>query len=568
MAESCDVAIIGGGPAGSTAGTLLKKYNPNLNVMILEREKFPREHIGESLLPPTCTILNEMGCWDKIEAANFPIKIGATYRWGKNPELWDFDFVPVDKFKEEPRPAKYEGLRTATAFQVDRSIYDTILLDHAQEAGCHVRQETKVTAIQHEGDRVTGLELANAPTVTAKHYVDASGNSGILRRAMGIQCDFHPNLQNIAIWDYWQNAEWAVKIGVGGTRIQVRSLPYGWIWFIPMGPTRTSVGLVIPVEYYKDSGKKLPELYLQALQEEKTLAKLLKNATIESKLQSTKDWSFLASRHFGENWYLIGECAGFADPILSAGVTLAHTAGKQLAYTINEIELGGNAEWLKSEFGSRQRQRIETHIRFGDYWYTANEQLKELKAFTSRLADSVGLELDPEKAWDWISRGGFIDEEATVSLGGFTLPSLKGSKDFLTDLKFDSPLETNNVFKLNLEGATTKKVAMYFDGRVTETQCLVRGDRVLPMTSAVPLLLQILGKESAMGRIHEALLAVGKANQHNEYFVNKVLPQVSPLMEAMVRDGWLIASRDPKQPTATLNKGFTGFHLNKDAGTT
>ncbi len=507
-----------------------------------------------------------MGCWDKVEAANFPIKIGATYRWGKNPELWDFDFVPVERFKEEPRPAKYEGLRTATAFQVDRSIYDTILLDHATELGCDVRQQTKVATIHHESDRITGLELANGTTVTAKHYVDASGNSGILRRAMGIECDFHPNLQNIAIWDYWQNAEWAVKIGVGGTRIQVRSLPYGWVWFIPMGPTRTSIGLVIPVDYYKDSGKKAAELYLEALKEETTIAALLANAKSEEKLQSTKDWSFLADRNFGENWFLIGECAGFADPILSAGVTLAQTAGKQLAYTINEIELGGNTEWLKTEFGRRQRQRIQTHIRFGDYWYTANEQLKDLKEFTSKLADAVGLELEPEKAWDWISRGGFIDEEATVSLGGFTLPSLKGSKDFLTNLKFDSPLETNNVFKLNLGGATTKKVAMYFDGRVTEAECLVRGDRVLPLTSAVPLLLQILSKESAMGRIHQALLAIGEANQHNEYFVTKVLPQVSPLMEGMVRDGWLIASRDPKQPTATLNKGFSGFHVNKDTG--
>src|SRR5690348_4922960 len=108
---SFDVAIIGGGPAGSTAGTILKKYAPELKVAILEREKFPRDHVGESQLPPVCTILNEMGCWDKVEAANFPIKIGATYRWGKSPELWDFEFIPATVFENEPRPAKYEGQR-------------------------------------------------------------------------------------------------------------------------------------------------------------------------------------------------------------------------------------------------------------------------------------------------------------------------------------------------------------------------------------------------------------------------------------------------------------------------
>lgn len=564
MAEAFDVAIIGGGPAGSTTGTLLKKYNPGLSVVILEREKFPRDHIGESLLPPTSTIINEMGAWDKIEAANFPIKLGATYRWGKNPELWDFDFLPVDRFKEEPRPAKYEGVRTVTAFQVDRSIYDTILLDHAKGCGCDVRQETKVAFVSREGDRVTGLVLENGETITARYYVDASGNGGILRRAMGVECDYHPNLQNIAIWDYWQNAEWAVNIGVGGTRIQVRSLPYGWIWFIPMGPTRTSIGLVIPVEYYKASGKRPAELYERALAEEQTYADLLKNATSEGKLQSTKDWSFLADRNYGENWYLAGECAGFADPILSVGVTMAHVAGKQLAYTINEIEFGGDPEWLKQEFGSRQRQRIQTHIRFGDYWYTANEQFKELKEFTTTLADAVGLDLSPEEAWDWIARGGFIDEEATVGLGGFNLASIKSSKDFLADLKFDSPLERYNVFKLNLAGATKKKVAMYFDGRVTATDCYVRDDRVLPMTGAIPLIVEILNKHSAMGKIHEALVEVGRANQQNTYFITRILPQVAMSMEGMVLDGWLTATRDPRQPTATLNKGFAGFHANQD----
>ena len=81
-----------------------------------------------------------MGCWDKVEAAGFPIKVGATYRWGSSPGLWDFYFVPAAKFRDEPRPAKYEGQRKITAFQVERSLYDEILLDHAAELGCEVRQ--------------------------------------------------------------------------------------------------------------------------------------------------------------------------------------------------------------------------------------------------------------------------------------------------------------------------------------------------------------------------------------------------------------------------------------------
>ncbi len=111
-----DVAIIGGGPGGSTLGTLLKKYEPAIKVLILEREVFPRDHIGESQLPPISAVLDEMGCWDKVEAADFPIKVGATFCWGVNFELWDFEFLPLQDFYNEPRPAKYQGFRKQIVF--------------------------------------------------------------------------------------------------------------------------------------------------------------------------------------------------------------------------------------------------------------------------------------------------------------------------------------------------------------------------------------------------------------------------------------------------------------------
>ncbi|HMB58716.1 MAG TPA: tryptophan 7-halogenase [Xanthomonadales bacterium] len=102
-----DVAIIGGGPGGSTCGGLLKKYAPELSVGIFEREEFPRDHVGESQLPPVSQILHELGCWDDIEAENFPIKIGATYGWGNSEKLWDFEFMPVRAYKEETRPRSW-----------------------------------------------------------------------------------------------------------------------------------------------------------------------------------------------------------------------------------------------------------------------------------------------------------------------------------------------------------------------------------------------------------------------------------------------------------------------------
>ncbi|MEM7519327.1 MAG: tryptophan 7-halogenase, partial [Planctomycetota bacterium] len=229
-----DVAIIGGGPTGTTTGTLLRKYNPELRVVILEREKFPRDHIGESQLPTIGQVLNEMGVWDKVEAAGFPVKIGASYTWGRNHDRWNFDFLPIEHWADQPRPAGFRGRRQQTAFQVDRAIYDNILLRHAEECGCEVREETRVKEVLHTEDHIDGLQLDTGETVVARHYVDGSGSASILRKALGVGTWAPSELSNVAFWDYWEDADWAVEIGASATRIQIRSLPYGWIWFIPI----------------------------------------------------------------------------------------------------------------------------------------------------------------------------------------------------------------------------------------------------------------------------------------------------------------------------------------------
>jgi hypothetical protein len=272
----------------------------------------------------------------------------------------------------------------------------------------------------------------------------------------------------------------------------------------------------------------------------------------------------LADRSAGSNWFLIGECAGFADPILSAGVTMAHVAGQQVAYTINEIEQGGDAGWLKEQFSLRQRQRIHTHIRFGDYWYTANAQFGDLKEFTSELARSSGLELTPDKAWQWIGQGGFIDEDLVVGIGGFGLASIKSSGDYLADLNWDSPLERYNVFRLNLKGATQKDRASYMEGRVRKTPCFVRDGRVLPVFGTFEVLVKVLEVEWRLPHIVQMLGRMAEQHAKDPYFLKNILVPVAPSLEAMVSDGWVRASYDPKLPLAKLDGGFAGFHSNKD----
>jgi flavin-dependent dehydrogenase len=560
-AKNYDVAIIGGGPSGSTVGTLLRKIAPQSSVLILEREVFPRDHIGESLLPPLGPILDEMGVWDRVEAANFPIKVGATYRWGKKPELWDFDFLASETFVDQARPGKFEGQRKRTSFQVDRSIYDKILLDRAAEIGCEVRQGTKVTRVNHENGAIQGLTLSSGETVTANHYVDASGNAGVLSKALEIEIDCPTTLRNIAIWDYWQNADWAVHIGVGGTRIQVMSLGWCWIWFIPMGPTRTSIGVVLPAAYYKQAGLSPAEIYAKALREETRISGLLKNATSEGRLTSTKDWSFLAKNHYGPNWFLVGECAGFADPILSAGVTIAQVSARQLAYTIAEIKRGEHdVQWLKEQFEHGQKERISTHIRFGDFWYTANAQFKDLRGFTAELAKDVGLELTPDKAWAWIAQGGFIHQDLRIGTGGFSISTTLKMGEFLSDLSPETPIEKNNVLKLNYDGAELKKVAVYHNGRVFKEDCYIRGDRTLPLFSQVLMLHDLLSKNPSYPALMQTLQQLAKTNA----FVASALPEVPDTLDAMINDGWIDASYDPTKPLIKRNRDIRTVRQNRD----
>lgn len=532
-----DVAIIGGGPAGTTCASLLRIYRPDIRVGIFERETFPREHVGESQLPLCCGILDEMGAWDKVEAAGFPIKIGATYRWGKSDDLWDFNFISHGEFEDKPRPGTFEGQRLETAFQVDRAIYDKILLDHARELGCEVREACAVRQVRRTGDHVDGLILEDGTEVTARFYVDASGHVGFLRRAMRVEIEEPSNLKNIAVWDYWENAEWAVKLGIGGTRVQVMSIGYGWLWFIPLGPTKTSVGFVCPAEYYRQSGLKPEDLYLKAIRDEPRIAGLVRNATRIGPFSSTKDWSFVAERWCGENWFLIGEAGGFADPVLAAGMSLAHASAREAAFTL--LEMGGDRDtWLRKEYEARNRRKVFQHIKFADYWYTANGHFSELKEFTREIAKDAGIDMDAEAAFRWLGTGGFVEEELRV--GGFAqfdLISVHQITQRLSQAETASPIDGYSGFMLNLKGAEEIEIAGYAVGKVHSIPAFRRGDKLLPAAGTFGLIIAALRQSPALDIAGRYMLAALR-EQGREYDAAFHAEMVQAL-EAMARDGWV-----------------------------
>ncbi len=542
MNTDYDVAIIGGGPAGTTVASLLRKYDPRLSVVILEREQFPREHIGESQLPLISRILNEMGVWDKVEAAGFPIKIGGTYRWGKTDDLWDFDFLAGGNLTTAPRPGTYSGQRLNTAFQVDRAIYDEILLNHAAEMGCIVHQSTSVREILRTEDKVDGFVLGDGKVVTARYYIDASGNSGILRRTMEIPLDQPSNLQNIAIWNYWTDAEWAVTIGHGGTRIQVLAQDIGWIWFIPMGNDRTSIGLIVPADYFKQQAKRPEDLYYEALNSDKIVSKLTKNATHDDTVRTTKDWSYVADRLTGENWFLVGECAGFADPILSAGMSLAHAGAREVAYAILAIEKGEfDSEWIKSQYSRNHRGHIRQHIQFADFWYTAHGAFPDLREHAKTIAAGAGLDMTPEQAWQWLGQGGFIDSSGGTDIGFFGSLATKELISSFTGQEAFHAIEGKTHFVLNLDGAEKDWVAELSNGRMSRYRSYRRRHQTLPFVGAMGWIARFIMSEQSYSGILSGIkshAASGTMTQEQYHFFRS---QVIKSLEVLVSYGWATA---------------------------
>ena len=540
-----DVVIIGGGPGGSTVASFLKKYRPSMDVLVLEREKFPRDHVGESQLPPIGPVLNELGCWDKVEAANFPIKIGATFRWGNTRDLWDFQLYPAALFKDEPRPGKFKGQRMHTAWQVDRSIYDKILLDHSASLGAEVREETKVTEVLRDGDKITGIKLEDGTIETGRYYVDASGSSGFMRRQMGIDIVEPSNLRNIALWDYWVDTEWAYSIGTGGTRIQVLSIGYGWLWFIPIGETRTSIGLVCPAEYFKNCGLTKEQLYDKALADEPLISDLTKDAKRDNVIRSTRDWSYYAERMHGENWFLVGEAAGFADPILSAGLTMAHLGGKELALTIMALDDGKlDADWLKQQMDENQTRRVKQHIQFADFWYTANGCFTDCKEYTSLIAKESGMSLNAHDAFQWFGSGGFIHENLGAGFSGCEFDTMKDTIEVLTQTTASLECQKYNHFTLNLDGVSIEEFAVYDKGQVYPVKRWRRGNETLPQSGLYFVIVQLLQHRSDLpfvfGQMAKAVMDKGLRDT-----IEGGLVFALGYLESMVRGGWVIGTHDP-----------------------
>lgn len=401
-----DVVVVGGGPAGSTLGTLVAMQGHR--VLLLERETFPRYQIGESLLPATVQgICRLLGVSDEVAAAGFPRKQGGTFRWGASPTPWTFSF------SVSPRIAG----PTSFAYQVERSRFDKILLDNAVRKGVTVRQNCTVTGIVEDGDRVAGVRYTAADgseqVAHGRYVVDASGNTSRLHKHVGGTREYSEFFRSLALFGYFENGKRLPAPNSGN--ILSAAFPSGWFWYIPLSDTLTSVGAVVRRE---DAAKIQgdPEVALRGLIDECPLiSEFLAGATRVTtgqygQIRVRKDYSYHQTAFWRPGLVLIGDAACFVDPVFSSGVHLATYSALLAARSINSVLAGRLGEQqVFDEFEMRYRREFgvfyeflmsfyDMHVDEDSYFWSAKKVTHsshtELESFVDLVAGMSSTDFD------------------------------------------------------------------------------------------------------------------------------------------------------------------------------
>ena len=313
--DRADIVVIGGGPGGSSAATLLARKGHC--VVLLERERFPRDHVGESLLPASIPVLESLGVLPAIEAAGFLPKHGATMVWGSDPEPWSWYFRETNR-------------AYPSSFQVTRPEFDQILLDHARAAGVDVREGRQASEVPFEDGRATGARYrtddGNEGFVAASWVVDASGQSALLGHALGLR-EWDDFFRNLAIYGYFEGA--ARLPEPDATNIFIESHERGWCWTIPLHTGQASVGAVLDSEAGQQAIAEhgVEQAFRAQLAAAPRTAALIEDASLVSGPHVVRDWSYLSREPVGPRYVLVGDAGCFVDPLFSSGVHLALSSG-------------------------------------------------------------------------------------------------------------------------------------------------------------------------------------------------------------------------------------------------
>ena len=359
-----DVAIIGGGPAGSTAATLLARAGRR--VVVFEREKFPRFHIGESLLPFSIQTFDRLGVREKLDQTFLP-KFGGEIMAACGTRGVKFYFK--DGFRSQ----------RDRAYQVTRSDFDKLLLDHSRENGAEVREETEVKGLDFNTDQVK-IEIEDSSgtrsRIEARYVLDCSGRQTTLGSFFHLKKTYD-HLQKFSVFAHYENIDRLP--GRDATLIRmVRGLDR-WFWMIPLTDTRTSIGVVMDTATFR-AAKLAPQAALEKfIAEQPLMSERMKNAIRVSPVYSAGDYSYRNTQLSGDRWLLAGDAAGFIDPVFSSGVFLAIMSGEKAADTLDEVLRNESERRRLFVKYSRTVNRImDIYLTFVNAWYRRGKEFLEV----------------------------------------------------------------------------------------------------------------------------------------------------------------------------------------------
>jgi flavin-dependent dehydrogenase len=319
--ELCDVAVIGGGPGGSTAAILLAKRG--YKVIALEKARHPRFHIGESLLPMNLPLFERLGVLDKVRALGV-FKPGADFEADNERGYNTFAF------------ARAIGNSPPHAYQVWRQDFDKMLYDYARDSGADAREGHEVLKVEQIGARDTRLEVrtdeGRTYGIQARYLVDASGRDAFLSARKKLRRK-NAEHQSAAIFAHFRGAQ--LRPGEDAGNISIYRFDHGWMWMIPLPDGVMSIGAVCRPEYLKQRKGRTVEFLLETLNQNPGLRQRIEHAELIGDVRVTGNYSYDSTRMGGPGWVLVGDAFAFLDPVFSSGVYLAMSGAEQAAAAVD-----------------------------------------------------------------------------------------------------------------------------------------------------------------------------------------------------------------------------------------